>query len=63
MLRHPQDYASLLSKYLDKYNITVWMVNTGWTGGPYGIGERFPIKTTREIIRAIQNHELDDVSF
>ncbi|MFS4459001.1 phosphoenolpyruvate carboxykinase [Bdellovibrio sp. HCB2-146] len=61
MLRHPQDYASLLSKYLEKYNINVWMVNTGWTGGPYGVGERFPIKTTREIIRAIQNHELDDV--
>ncbi len=54
MLRHPKVYAELLGHYMDKYNIQVWLINTGWTGGPYGVGERFPIKITRQIIRSIQ---------
>lgn len=59
MLRNPKEYAALLGKYLDKYDINVWLVNTGWTGGAYGEGHRFPIKVTRQIIRSIQNHKLD----
>lgn len=60
MLRHPSVYAKLLGQYLEKHNIKVWLVNTGWTGGPYGEGERFPLSITRNIIRAIQANELND---
>jgi phosphoenolpyruvate carboxykinase (ATP) len=62
MLRQPSVYAELLGKYLDKYpNMTVWLINTGWTGGPYGEGERFPLKITRQIIRSIQKGDLQVV--
>jgi phosphoenolpyruvate carboxykinase (ATP) len=61
MLRHPKEYAELLGHYLDKYKIQVWLINTGWTGGAYGIGERFPLKTTRKIIRAIQANKLNNI--
>lgn len=54
MLRHPSVYAKLLGHYIEKYKIQVWLINTGWSGGPYGVGERFPIKITRQIIRSIQ---------
>ena len=60
MLRHPSVYAKLLGEYLDKYNIKVWLINTGWTGGPFGEGERFPLKVTRKIIRAIQSNTLNE---
>ena len=61
MLRHPSVYAELLGHYIEKHNIQVWLVNTGWTGGVYGVGERFPIKVTRQIIRSIQKDNLKDV--
>lgn len=61
MLRHPNVYADLLGHYLDKYDIKVWMINTGWTGGPYGVGQRFPLHVTRKIIRTIQAGELNDI--
>lgn len=60
MLRHPSVYAKLLGEYLDKHNIKVWLINTGWTGGPYGEGHRFPIKVTRQIIRQIQANNLNE---
>jgi len=63
MLRHPMEYAKLLAEYLQAHEIQVWLINTGWSGGPAGTGKRFPIPTTREIIRAIQNHELDHAEF
>lgn len=59
MLRHPTEYAKILKEYLEKYKINVWLVNTGWYGGAYGEGERFPLKITRDLIRAVQSHELD----
>ncbi|MBD65611.1 MAG: phosphoenolpyruvate carboxykinase (ATP) [Halobacteriovoraceae bacterium] len=59
MLRHPSVYAKLLGEYLDKHNINVWLVNTGWTGGSYGEGERFPLKITRQIIRQVQGNHLN----
>ncbi len=59
MLRHPSVYAKLLGEYLDKHDINVWLVNTGWTGGPYGEGNRFPIKVTRQIIRQIQANNVN----
>ena len=61
MLRHPSVYAKLLGEYLDKNKINVWLVNTGWTGGPYGAGKRFPIKVTRQIIRQVQANKLNEV--
>jgi len=61
MLRHPSVYAKLLGEYLDKEGIKVWLVNTGWTGGQYGEGERFPLKVTRQIIRSIQANSVNDV--
>lgn len=59
MLRHPSEYAKLLGQYLDRYDIDVWLVNTGWTGGPHGVGNRFPLHVTREIIRTIQAGKLN----
>ncbi len=61
MLRHPSVYANLLGKLLDKHDIKVWLVNTGWTGGPYGVGQRFPLNITRQIIRTVQKNTLNMV--
>ena len=53
MPRHPKVYAELLSEKIEKHGTNCWLVNTGWSGGPYGTGERISIKTTREIISKI----------
>ena len=63
MMRQPIVYARLLGEYIQKHNIQVWLINTGWTGGAYGVGNRFPLKTTRRIIEAIQNGELANATF
>lgn len=63
MLRHPSVYSQLLKNYMTKYQIKVWLINTGWYGGSYGVGSRFPLKVTRNIIRAVQAGRLENASF
>lgn len=61
MPRHPQRYAELLGQKLAKHNVDVWLVNTGWSGGPYGVGSRMKIGFTRSIINAVLNGGLKNV--
>jgi phosphoenolpyruvate carboxykinase (ATP) len=60
---HPTEYATLLGDKIDKYNVNVYLVNTGWTGGPYGVGKRMSIKDTRACINDILNGTIDDTEF
>ncbi len=50
---HPQKYAELLAEKLDRHNSNVWLLNTGWTGGPFGVGSRIKLRHTRAILDAI----------
>ena len=59
--RHPGVYAHLLMDRLEQYDVPVWLVNTGWTGGPYGTGERMNITHTRNMVRAALSGALRDV--
>lgn len=61
MMWHPNKYAELLANKIDKHNAKAWLVNTGWTGGAYGVGSRIKLKYTRAIIDAIHNGDLDNV--
>lgn len=63
MPRLPQDYIELLEEYLRRYETRVYLVNTGWTGGAYGVGQRIDIRLTRRMIRAALSGELERVSF
>ena len=60
---NPVVYANLLGRKLEEHNVNVWLVNTGWTGGPYGIGKRMRLKYTRAMIAAAINGELDNVHY
>jgi phosphoenolpyruvate carboxykinase (ATP) len=57
----PAVYARMLGEKLDEHGSTVWLVNTGWTGGPYGEGHRMPIQATRRLLHAALSGELDRV--
>ncbi len=57
----PQVYAEMLKEKICHDNVSVWMVNTGWTGGGYGIGERIKLSYTRAMIKAVLNDNLKDV--
>lgn len=63
LLLHPTKYAHLLSKKIELNQANVYLVNTGWTGGAYGVGKRIDLKSTRAIISAILNNELLDDDF
>ena len=61
--RHPGEYAAMLAERLEGYGVRAWLVNTGWTGGPYGTGQRMPIDHTRAMVRAALEGSLDDVEY
>lgn len=60
---HPTVYAEMLSKKMQDANVNVWLINTGWSGGPYGVGSRIKLKYTRAMITAILKGDLDNVDF
>ncbi len=61
--RHPAVYGKLLESLIAQYGASCWLVNTGWTGGPYGIGTRMSIKHTRALLRAALAGALDNVPY
>ncbi|WP_420321508.1 phosphoenolpyruvate carboxykinase (ATP) [Flagellimonas sp.] len=58
---HPTVYAEMLSKKMTEAGVSVWLINTGWSGGPYGVGSRIKLKYTRAMISAILEGKLDEV--
>jgi len=60
---HPTVYAKLLGEKIDKHEVNVYLVNTGWTGGPYGVGHRMSIKDTRACINAILDGSINNAEF
>ena len=61
--RHPSEYAELLAKKLRTHNAHCWLVNTGWTGGPYGTGSRMKINVTRALLNAALDGSLNNVDY
>lgn len=58
----PQTYSHMLGEKITKHGARVWLVNTGWTGGPYGVGQRMKLKYTRAMLRAALEGKLDEVA-
>lgn len=63
MPRLPQDYIGLLENYLIRHGTRVYLVNTGWSGGPHGVGKRIDIRLTRRMVQAALSGELDRVDY
>jgi phosphoenolpyruvate carboxykinase (ATP) len=63
MVLHPGRYAELLRERLHSHNVTVWLVNTGWSGGAYGVGTRMSLAYTRAMVTAAINGDLDAVAY
>ncbi|HEX7626233.1 MAG TPA: phosphoenolpyruvate carboxykinase (ATP) [Gaiellaceae bacterium] len=59
----PAVYARMLGEKLDEHGTEVWLVNTGWTGGPFGVGQRMPIQATRTMLHAALSGELEHAEF
>lgn len=60
---HPGRYADMLGDRLEAHGTQVWLVNTGWTGGPHGIGHRMALRDTRSLLTAVLNGNMDHVEF
>ncbi len=63
MVRHPYEYAQMLKERMLKHNVNVWLVNTGWVGGRFGVGKRISIKHTRNLLNAALDGKLDNVEY
>src|SRR3954452_7809724 len=63
MPRHPSVYGNLLKERIAKGGVDCWLLNTGWTGGKYGVGKRMPIKETRALLNAALDGSLNNVEF
>jgi phosphoenolpyruvate carboxykinase (ATP) len=63
MVHHPYKYAELLKNKIERYGVTCWLVNTGWVGGPYGVGKRISIKHTRALLNAALTGKLANVDY
>ena len=63
MPRHPSVYGNLLRDLIARHNVNCWLVNTGWTGGAYGVGSRMPIKATRALLSAALDGSLANAAF
>jgi len=61
MVHHPMTYAELLGRKIERYGVTCWLLNTGWVGGPYGVGKRISIRHTRALLEAALSGALRDV--
>ena len=60
---HPGSYASMLGEKMEQHDVNVWLVNTGWTGGPYGEGKRMKLPYTRAMITAALDGSLEKVTY
>jgi len=63
MVHHPYKYAELLKRKIERYGAQCWLVNTGWVGGPYGVGKRISIRHTRALLNAALTGKLKDVTY
>jgi len=63
MVHHPYKYAELLSRKIKEHDVTCWLVNTGWVGGPFGVGKRISIKHTRALLHSALTGKLDSVQY
>jgi phosphoenolpyruvate carboxykinase (ATP) len=63
MPRHPSEYGNLLRDLIAKHHVDCWLVNTGWTGGKYGVGRRMPIRVTRRLLTAALDGSLSRADF
>jgi phosphoenolpyruvate carboxykinase (ATP) len=60
---HPAVYTTMLGKKLEEHEVSVWLINTGWTGGVYGTGKRIPLRYTRSMLDAALHGKLNDVVY
>ncbi len=63
MVHHPAFYADLLKNKIERYQVKCWLINTGWVGGPYGVGKRIDIHYTRTMLNALLDGKLDNVEY
>jgi len=63
MVHHPSVYADLLKRKIQRYGVNCWLVNTGWIGGPYGVGKRISIAYTRALLSAVLSGKLQRVEY
>jgi len=63
MARHPKVYAQMLGEKMRRQNVNCWLINTGWSGGPYGVGRRMDIEVTRSVLNAALDGLLDETEY